>query len=97
MLCNQLVVNIVAVTTAAVGALALQDSPLTAVQMLWVNLIMDSLASLALATEAPSDSVLNVPPYSPQQPLLTPMVLDLAGVPLPSSLATAYRCPHPFP
>ena len=31
----QLVVNVVAVTTAAVGAFALQESPLTAVQMLW--------------------------------------------------------------
>lgn len=40
--------------TACAGALALHSSPLSAVQMLWVNLIMDSLASLALATEAPT-------------------------------------------
>jgi len=33
--CAQLVVNVVAVATAAVGAFALQESPLTAVQMLW--------------------------------------------------------------
>ena len=39
-----------------------------------VNLIMDSLASLALATEAPTDAVLDLPPYSPSQPLLTPSV-----------------------
>ena len=32
--------------------------------MLWVNLIMDTFASLALATEPPTDSVLNKPPYS---------------------------------
>ncbi|KAK9845411.1 hypothetical protein WJX81_005835 [Elliptochloris bilobata] len=76
----QLVVNVVAVATAAVGAFALQESPLTAVQMLWVNLIMDSLASLALATEAPTDAVLDLPPYSPSQPLLTPSVLkSVAG------------------
>lgn len=43
-----------AVATACLGALALQESPLSAVQMLWVNLLMDSLASLALATEAPT-------------------------------------------
>ena len=35
---------------------------------------MDSLASLALATEAPTDAVLDLPPYSPSQPLLTPSV-----------------------
>ena len=70
----QLVVNIVAVATAVAGAVALQESPLSAVQMLWVNLIMDSLASLALATEAPTDSMLDLPPYSPQRSLLTPTV-----------------------
>ncbi|KAK9828539.1 hypothetical protein WJX72_000653 [[Myrmecia] bisecta] len=71
----QLVVNVVAVGTACVGAFALQESPLTAVQMLWVNLIMDSLASLALATEAPTDDMLDLPPYSAQQSLITPTVL----------------------
>ncbi len=44
-----------------------------------VNLIMDSLASLALATEAPTDAVLDLPPYSPSQPLLTPSVRALPG------------------
>lgn len=46
--------NVVAVTVAAGGAVLLRSSPLSAVQMLWVNLIMDSLASLALATESPT-------------------------------------------
>lgn len=41
---------------------------------LWVNLIMDSLASLALATEAPTDAMLDLPPYSPSKPLLSPSV-----------------------
>jgi Ca2+ transporting ATPase len=36
----------------------MQASPLSPVQMLWVNLIMDSLASLALATEAPTGACL---------------------------------------
>jgi hypothetical protein len=44
---------------------------------LWVNLIMDSLASLALATEAPTDAMLDLPPYSPSKPLLTPSVRSL--------------------
>ena len=41
---------------------------------LWVNLIMDSLASLALATEAPTEAMLDLPPYSPSKPLLPPSV-----------------------
>ena len=73
-ICLQLTVNIVAVVTACVGALAVQESPLTAVQMLWVNLIMDSLASLALATDSPTEGMLDLPPYSAQQSLLTPTV-----------------------
>jgi magnesium-transporting ATPase (P-type) len=41
----------------------MQESPLTAVQMLWVNLIMDSLASLSLATDSPTDDLLDLKPY----------------------------------
>eukprot|EP00122_Pirum_gemmata_P015214 Pgem_evm1s14215 len=46
----QLTVNVVAILIAVVGSAIVETSPLTAVQMLWVNLIMDTLASLALAT-----------------------------------------------
>jgi Ca2+ transporting ATPase len=49
----QLTVNIVAVSTTLVGALVLKQNILTPIQMLWLNMIMDTLASLALATEAP--------------------------------------------
>jgi len=41
------------------GAVVVTDPPLTSVQMLWVNLIMDTFAALALATEPPSDHLLN--------------------------------------
>ncbi|KAL6757876.1 hypothetical protein V8C86DRAFT_2612655 [Haematococcus lacustris] len=68
----QLTANVVAVSTACGAALTLQSTPLSAVQMLWVNLIMDSLASLALATEAPTDELLDLPPCSPSQPLIGP-------------------------
>ena len=54
----QLTVNVVAVVVAFIGSCAIQDSPLKAVQMLWVNLIMDTLASLALATELPTPELL---------------------------------------
>jgi Ca2+ transporting ATPase len=48
-----------------------QDSPLKAVQMLWVNLIMDTLASLALATEMPTSSLLLRKPYGRTKPLIS--------------------------
>lgn len=38
------------------------DAPLTTVQMLWVNLIMDTLGALALATEPPHDGLMKRPP-----------------------------------
>jgi len=79
----QLTVNVVAVSTACIGAIAVQESPLTAVQMLWLNLIMDSLASLALATEPPTDAMLDLPPYSARQSLLTPTVSFLSITLLP--------------
>ena len=47
----QLTVNVVAILAAFIGACALRESPLRAVQLLWVNLIMDTFAALALATE----------------------------------------------
>ena len=50
----QLTVNIVALVTAFIGACILKESPLYPIQLLWINLIMDSFASLALATEPPN-------------------------------------------
>ncbi|KAK6750359.1 hypothetical protein RB195_002375 [Necator americanus] len=67
----QLTVNVVAVVVAFVGACAIQDTPLKAVQMLWVNLIMDTLASLALATEMPTEDLLKRKPYGRTSPLIS--------------------------
>nr|XP_032524975.1 plasma membrane calcium-transporting ATPase 2 isoform X4 [Danaus plexippus plexippus] len=67
----QLTVNVVAVIVAFIGACAIQDSPLKAVQMLWVNLIMDTLASLALATELPTPDLLQRKPYGRTKPLIS--------------------------
>jgi len=49
----QLTVNVVALITTFIGSCITKETPLAAIQLLWVNLIMDSLASLALATEMP--------------------------------------------
>ena len=60
----QLTVNVVAMFIVFSGALLLSDEALTPVQMLWVNLIMDTLAALALATEPPGDELLLRKPHS---------------------------------
>jgi Ca2+ transporting ATPase len=70
----QLTVNVVAITLAFIGAVVVNQSPLTAVQLLWVNLIMDSFASLALATEPPTPALLERRPYSKTKPLLSKMM-----------------------
>lgn len=67
----QLTVNIAAVVTALVGAFVYQQSPLAAIQLLWVNLIMDSLASLALASEPPVDALLQKPPVNRTESMIT--------------------------
>lgn len=67
----QLTVNVVAVIAAFLGACVIKDSPLKAIQMLWVNLIMDTLASLALATELPNEEMLNRKPYGRTKPLIS--------------------------
>ncbi|XP_054664605.1 plasma membrane calcium-transporting ATPase 3 isoform X6 [Grus americana] len=71
----QLTVNVVAVVVAFTGACITQDSPLKAVQMLWVNLIMDTFASLALATEPPTEALLLRKPYGRNKPLISRTML----------------------
>ncbi|MGH9156025.1 MAG: cation-translocating P-type ATPase [Acidimicrobiales bacterium] len=67
----QLTVNVVALSTAFVAAVAGYGTPLTAVQLLWVNLIMDSLAALALALEPPTDALFDQPPHGRTEPLIS--------------------------
>ena len=68
----QLTVNCCALVLAFAGAAVLKESPLSPIQMLWVNLIMDTMASLALATEPPTDELLTRKPYSKFENLITP-------------------------
>jgi len=52
------------------GSAILSDSPLNAVQMLWVNLVMDTFGALALATESPMDEILLRHPYPKNAPIV---------------------------
>ncbi|KAG2496224.1 hypothetical protein HYH03_005822 [Edaphochlamys debaryana] len=71
----QLTVNIVALVVAFVGAIAGGREPLTVLQLLWVNLIMDTLAALALATERPDPQILDRKPYGRSEHLITGTML----------------------
>jgi Ca2+ transporting ATPase len=67
----QMTVITVAVTCAFLGACFVGESPLRAVQMLSVNLIMDALASFALATETPTEDLLKRKPYGRTKALIS--------------------------
>lgn len=69
----QITVNITAVVLAFVTAVYDEDMQpaLKAVQLLWVNLIMDTFAALALATDPPTERILDRPPQGRDKPLIT--------------------------
>lgn len=95
----QLTVNLAAVVVALVSALADAEdrSVLSAIQLLWVNLIMDSLAALALATDKPSVELLERHPESQQAPLITPsmwrMILGQAAFQITAVLLLTFLAP----
>ncbi|CAF1094635.1 unnamed protein product [Adineta ricciae] len=71
----QLTANLSAGVLSVISAAAISSVPLRAVQMLWVNLVMDTLASLALATEPPTEDLLNRKPYGRTKSIISPMMM----------------------
>ena len=71
----QLTVNVGALLLAFVSACIINESPLTAVQLLWVNLIMDTFAALALATELPTPKLLDRAPSRRDESLISQTML----------------------
>jgi Ca2+-transporting ATPase len=67
----QVTINFVALVITFVGSITDMGFPLTAVQLLWVNLIMDTFAALALATEPPSEDLMNRKPHGSEDNLFT--------------------------
>ncbi|CAD5191787.1 unnamed protein product [Musa acuminata subsp. malaccensis] len=67
----QLTVNVAALIINVVAAVSSGNVPLNAVQLLWVNLIMDTLGALALATEPPTDHLMDRTPVGRREPLIT--------------------------
>lgn len=76
----QLTINVAALGIALLGPFIGIKLPLTVTQMLWVNLIMDTFAALALATEPPSKSVMERSPRHPKAFIISPaMAKNILG------------------
>ncbi|MDR1004276.1 MAG: calcium-translocating P-type ATPase, PMCA-type [Prevotellaceae bacterium] len=77
----QLTINFVALLCVLLGSLLGTELPLTVTQMLWVNLIMDTFAALALASIPPSATVMNEKPRRSSDFIITrPMWYNILGV-----------------
>ena len=77
----QLTVNVVACIVVLVGSFTGTEPPLTVTQMLWVNLIMDTFAAMALASLPPSPAVMHDRPRSRQAFIITrPMWNRILGI-----------------
>ena len=76
----QMTVNVVACLIVLAGAFMGSESPLTVTQMLWVNLIMDTFAAMALASLPPSESVMKDRPRDRKAFIITKtMAADIIG------------------
>ena len=76
----QLTVNVAACLIVLIGAFIGSESPLTVTQMLWVNLIMDTFAALALASLPPTRKVMAEKPRSVEEHILKGMGSGILGV-----------------
>ena len=77
----QMTINVAACIIVLIGAFVGVESPLTVTQMLWVNLIMDTFAALALASLPPSHRVMHDKPRPRKANIITdPMAKGIFGV-----------------
>src|SRR4029077_11682985 len=68
----QLTINVSALTIAFLGPFFGLDPPFTVLQLLWINVIMDTFASIALCSEPPRPGLLRVPPKRKDESIVTP-------------------------
>ena len=71
----QLTMNLCAVGVSIVGPFIGIDTPVTVIQMLWINIIMDTLAGLAFAGEPPLEEYMHEPPKRRDEPVLNRYML----------------------
>jgi Ca2+-transporting ATPase len=69
----QLTINVSALTIYLLGTLLFQvEAPFTVLQLLWINVIMDTFASIALCSEPPRPEIMRLPPKKRDEPIVTP-------------------------
>lgn len=72
----QLTMNFCAVAVSMIGPFIGVESPVTVTQMLWINIIMDTLGGLAFAGEAPLPSCMTERPKRRDEPILNPYMIN---------------------
>lgn len=72
----QLTMNLCAVGVSIIGPFIGIDTPVTVIQMLWINIIMDTLAGLAFAGEPPLQEYMEEPPKKRDEPVLNRYMLN---------------------
>ena len=71
----QLTINVSALTIAFLGPFFNVRPPFTVLQLLWINVIMDTFASIALCSEPPRPGMMNVPPKRKDENIVTPAMV----------------------
>src|SRR5205807_1363583 len=72
----QLTINVSALTIYLLGALLFQvEAPFTVLQLLWINVIMDTFASIALCSEPPRPGLMRAPPKRRNENILNPAMV----------------------
>ncbi len=96
----QLTVNVVACLIVLFGAFMGTESPLTVTQMLWVNIIMDTFAAMALASLPPSQSVMSEKPRSRSAFIITRLmkwdIITVGGIFFVILLSLLYVFHHTY-
>jgi magnesium-transporting ATPase (P-type) len=88
----QLTVNVVAVLLVFISAVSQHNPPLAPVQLLWVNLIMDTMGALALGTETPSVTLLDRKPYLQSSSIIRYVLGSLSSSGTPPHRSFAVLC-----
>lgn len=102
----QLTINVAAVLISFIAPLIGIEQPLTITQILWINLVMDTLAALAFGGEPPREAFMQVPPKRRDENIVSPYMWDTIAVGgawtfalslffLMSPWVEAYFRPHP--
>jgi Ca2+-transporting ATPase len=71
----QLTINVSALTIAFLGPFFGVKPPFTVLQLLWINVIMDTFASIALCSEPPREGLMDMPPKRKDENILTPAMI----------------------